>query len=150
MGVKILAVKVLGRSVKQNGRDPTYTPGTSRQKTCVKAAPLPLPPLVPSSFLPLSPPCCTCHPSLLEKENKACSLWDQGPGQTCGLYTHTSLSQSDGSLPLTSITVDKHYLFNKDAKNFQSLTHREEEFGKTGRGMGKWGMNGNETQRKQG
>lgn len=83
-------------------------------------------------------PCCACQPSLLEEENtsKACSLWDQGPGQTCGLYTHTSLSQRDGSLPLTSITVDKHYLFNKDAKNFQSLTHREEEFGKNGEGDG--------------
>lgn len=53
VGVKILAVKVLGRSVKQNGRDHTYTPGMSGHKTCVKAAPLPLPPLVTPSFLPL-------------------------------------------------------------------------------------------------
>lgn len=62
----------------------------------------------------------------------------QGPGQTRGLYPHTSLSQSDGSLPLTRITVDKHYLFNKDAKNFQSLTRGGEEFGKMGKGWWWW------------
>lgn len=48
---------------------------------------LPLPPLVPPSFLPLPPPCCACQPSQMEEENtsKACGLWDQGPGQTCRL-----------------------------------------------------------------
>lgn len=48
---------------------------------------LPFPPLVPPSFLPLPPPCCACQPSQMEEENtsKACSLWDQGPGQTCRL-----------------------------------------------------------------